>query len=92
MGHICPHLVLEVLSRWCASLGGDKFENTCVVCGNDRFSRVGVMQPSTRNSIKRAEIENKRVIHTLTINNRDKYQSSSREEPPYTMYYVPKTR
>ena len=45
-----------------------------------------VMQPSPRNSIKRAEIDNKRVIHALIMNNRDKYQSCSREEPPYTMY------
>ena len=45
-----------------------------------------VMQPSPRNIIKRVEIDNKRVIHALTMNNRDKYQSSSREEPPYTMY------
>ena len=45
-----------------------------------------VMQPSPRNSIKREEIYNKRVIHPLEMNNRDKYQSSSREETPYTMY------
>ena len=51
-----------------------------------------VMQPSPINNIKRAEIDNKRVIHTLIMNNRDKYQSSSRKEPPYTMYCVHKTR
>ena len=45
-----------------------------------------VMQPIPRNSIKREELDNKRVIHTLNMNNRDKYQSSFREEPPYTMY------
>ena len=45
-----------------------------------------VKQPSPINSIKREEIDNKRVIHALTMNNKDKYQSSSREEPPYTMY------
>ena len=44
------------------------------------------MQPSPRYSIKREEIENKRVIHALTMNNRYKYKSSSREEHPYTMY------
>ena len=32
-----------------------------------------VMQPSPKYSIKRVEIENKRVIHALTINNIDKY-------------------
>ena len=51
-----------------------------------------VMQQSPRNSIKIAEKDNKRVIHTLTMNNIDKYQSSSREEPPYTMYWVHKIR
>ena len=51
-----------------------------------------VMQPSPRNSIKRVEIDNKRVIHTLTMNNRDKYQSSSMEEPACTIYLVHKTR
>ena len=45
-----------------------------------------VMQRSPRSSIKRAEIDNKRVIHTLKRNNIDKYQSFSREEPPFTMY------
>ena len=45
-----------------------------------------VMQPSPRNSIKRAEIHKKRVIHVSTMKNKDKYQSSSREESPYTMY------
>ena len=45
-----------------------------------------VMHPSPKNSIKITQIENKRVIHALTMNNRDKYQSSSREKPPYTMY------
>ena len=51
-----------------------------------------VMQPSPRNSIKITEIDQKRVIHALIIKNEDEYQSSSREEPPYTMYCVPKTR
>ena len=50
------------------------------------------MQPSPRNSIKRAELDNKRLIHALTINNRDKYQSSSKKEPHYTVYWVHKTR
>ena len=44
------------------------------------------MKPSPRNSIKIEEIDNKSVIHALTMNNNDKYQSSSREEPPYTLY------
>ena len=51
-----------------------------------------VMQPSTKNGIKRVEMENKRVIHALIINTRYKQQSSSREEPPYTMYCLPNTR
>ena len=50
-----------------------------------------VMQPSPRNSIKRVEIEKKRVIHTLIMNNRDEYQSSLREKPPYIMYSIHKT-
>ena len=50
-----------------------------------------VMLPSPRNNIEIVEIDNKRVIHALTMNNWDKYQSSSREEPPYTMYWVHKT-
>ena len=45
-----------------------------------------VMQPSPINSIRIEEIDKKRVSHALKMNNRDKYQSSSREEPPYTMY------
>ena len=45
-----------------------------------------VMQPSPGNSIKRKEICKKRVIHTLIMNNRDKYQSYLREDPPCTMY------
>ena len=44
------------------------------------------MQPNPRYSIKREKIENKRVNHTWNMNNRDKYQSSLREEPPYKMY------
>ena len=43
-----------------------------------------VMQPSPRNSRNKK----KRLIHALIINNRYEYQSSSREEPPYTMYWV----
>ena len=43
-------------------------------------------QPNPRYSIKRVEINNKRVIHASKMNIRDKYQSSSREEPPYIMY------
>ena len=50
------------------------------------------MQPSPRNSIKREDLDNTRVIHMLTMNNKGKYQSSSRNEPPYTMYKVQKTR
>ena len=48
------------------------------------------MQPSPKNSIKRKDIDKKRVIHALIMNNIDEYQSSLREEPPYTMYCVPK--
>ena len=58
----------------------------------ERAMIPNVMQESPRNNIKREEIDNKRVIHTLKINNRDKYQSSLREEPRYTMYWVHKTR
>ena len=32
-----------------------------------------VMQQSPKNSIKRAEVDNKRVIHALTMTNKDKY-------------------
>ena len=46
-----------------------------------------VMLPIPRNSIKITEIDRKKVIHALIMNNRDKQQSSSREEPPYTMYF-----
>ena len=46
------------------------------------------MQPSPKNSIKRVETNNKRVIHAVTMNNRDKYQSSLREKPPYIMYKI----
>ena len=56
------------------------------VSPEERSLIPNVMQPSHRNSIKREEIDNKRVIHALKMNNRDKYQSSSREEPPYTRY------
>ena len=52
----------------------------------ERAPIPNVMQPSHINNIKIAEIDQKRVIHALTMNNIDKYQSSSREEPPYTMY------
>ena len=45
-----------------------------------------VMQPTPIYNIKRVEMDNKRVIHALIMNNRDKYQSYSREEPPYTIY------
>ena len=62
------------------------------VSPEERSLIPNVMQPSHRNSIKRVEINNKKVIHTLIMNNRDKYQSSLREEPPYTMYGVHKTR
>ena len=48
------------------------------------------MQPSPRNNIKKEEIYKKRVIHTLTMKNIDNLQSSSREEPPYTLYWVHK--
>ena len=51
-----------------------------------------VMQPSPRNSIKIEEIDQKRVIYALIMNNRDEYKPYLREEPPYTMYCVPKTR
>ena len=52
------------------------------VSPEERALIPNVMQPSPRNSIKRVEIEKKRVIHTLIMNNRDEYQSSSRREPP----------
>ena len=42
------------------------------------------MQPSPRNSIKGVELDIKRVMHFLTMINKDKYQSSSREEYPST--------
>ena len=51
-----------------------------------------VIQPSPKNSIKIAKIEKKKVIHLLIMKKIDGYQSCSREESPYTMYYVPKTR
>ena len=57
--------------------------SVCLKCMN-------LMQSSPRNSIKREKIYNNIVIHALTMNNKDKYQSSSREEPPYTMYWVHK--
>ena len=50
-----------------------------------------VMQPSPRNSTKMAEIEKKKAIHNLIMKKIDEYQSCLREEPPYTMYCVPKT-
>ena len=50
-----------------------------------------VMQPSPRNSTKIVEIEKKKVIHALIMKKIDEYQSCSREEPPYTMYVIPKT-
>ena len=43
------------------------------VSPEERTLIPNVMQPSPINSIKNAEIENKRVIHALRINNRDKY-------------------
>ena len=45
----------------------------------ERAPIPNVMQTSPKNNIKRAEIDNKRVIHTLTMNNKDKYKSSLRE-------------
>ena len=45
-----------------------------------------VMQPSPKFSIKRREIDKKRLIHTLTMKNKDNYQYTLREEPPYIMY------
>ena len=50
------------------------------------------MHPSPINSIKREEIDNKWLIHALTMNNKDKYQSSFKKEPPYKMCWVHKTR
>ena len=50
------------------------------------------MQPRPRNNIKIAEIEKKNLIHALIMKKIDEYQSSLREEPPYTMYCVPNTR
>ena len=52
----------------------------------ERAPIPNVMQPTPIYNIKREEIDNKRVIHAITMNNRDKYQSSLREEPPYIMY------
>ena len=63
-----------------------------IINNRDFNFRNFVMQPSPKNSIKRAEIDNNKVIHALTMNNIDKYQSSLREEPPYIMYRVHKTR
>ena len=45
-----------------------------------------VMKPSPINGIKRAQIDKKRVIHSLIVNKKYNYKSSLREEPPYTMY------
>ena len=59
--------------------------------GNALALSDGNFLTNKQKSIKRAEIDNKRVMHPLTMNNKDKYQSSSREEPPYTMYWVHKT-
>ena len=42
------------------------------VSPKERALIPNVMQPSPRNSIKREEIDNKRVIHDLTMKNRDK--------------------
>ena len=58
----------------------------------ERAQILNVMQPSPRNNIKIEKIDQTRVIHSLTMNNRYKWKSSSREEPPYTMYWVHKTR
>ena len=58
----------------------------------ERALILNVMQPSPINSIKIEEIDNKRVTHALKKKNRDKYQSYSMDEPPYTMYWVHKTR
>ena len=50
-----------------------------------------VMQPSPINITKIAEIEKTKLIHALIMKKIDEYQSCLREEPPYTMYGVPKT-
>ena len=49
-----------------------------------------VMQPTPINSTKITEIEKKKLIHALIMKKIDEYQSCLREEPPYTMYCVPK--
>ena len=51
-----------------------------------------VMQPNPINSTKIIEIEKKKLMHALIMKKIDEYQSCLREEPPYTMYCVPKTR
>ena len=38
----------------------------------ERDIKPNVMQPSPKNSIKRAEVDKKRVIHALIMKNRDK--------------------
>ena len=58
----------------------------------ERALLPNVMQPSPRNKIKILEIDKKRVIHALKMNNIYKHQSSSMEEPPYKMYQVQNIR
>ena len=47
---------------------------TCFVEASpeERALLLNVMQPSPRNNIKIAEIDQKRVIHALIMNNKDK--------------------
>ena len=63
-----------------------QFTLVCVDLSSNGHHLVHVMQPSSIIRIKRSKIENKIIIHALTMKNRDKYKSFSREEPPYSMY------
>ena len=62
------------------------------VSPKERALIPNVMQPSPRYSIKREEIENKRVIHALTMNNRDKYKCSQGRNLLTQCTCVPMTR
>ena len=50
-----------------------------------------VMQASPINSTKNSKNREDKTIHALIMKKIDEYQSSLREEPPYTMYCVSKT-
>ena len=63
----------------------DKITHIAEANPEERALIPNVMQPSPRYTIKRDKIDNKRAIHSLIMKEKDKEQSSSREEPPYTM-------